>query len=264
MSKSLSSGPFRCVSNASVAQVESTTRDAPLLHALSHLSLRTPEMTLSLRWIYAWNLQGTLARTCRLDIASLPVLAPAVAPRNHNDGSILPMHSNADEDGPKKNGECGLVSPVPERICLLLLYIPLWFTIKAMVAGTITTRTLGNLYLGRSGSTSERGIRMNPEVQGDAHAPTDPAVAHLVRPDGRCHCCHYRRSLVFSCETQSASTDAHCVCANCLRRRFNVDFHAIRCGFVKHMCPICERACPCSSCKRRNGVARPWKCVVSS
>ena len=43
----------------------------------------------------------------------------------------------------------------------------------------------------------------------------------------------------------------HAFCANCLRRRCNVDFHALRTGLVAWKCPVCFDACPCAACKRK-------------
>jgi len=111
---------------------------------------------------------------------------------------------------------------------------------------------VGNVYVGRSGKVSTRAIKTRPELFGQAEGPTDPVLSGLLG-ERTCHSCHYRRALVIDCEWASLNKGRHSYCANCLRRRMNVDFHAIRCGFIKYHCPVCEGMCPCSACKKKNG-----------
>lgn len=81
---------------------------------------------------------------------------------------------------------------------------------------------LGNLYLGRSGTASARGLRTNPELIGDAGGATDPPLLPLLTAETTCHSCHYRRALIIQCETALKFGGRHAFCATCLRRRLNV------------------------------------------
>ncbi len=66
-----------------------------------------------------------------------------------------------------------------------------------------------------------------------------------------CHSCHYKRDDVINCEFAMTNGGRHAFCANCLRRRCNVDFHALRTGLVAWKCPVCHDVCPCAACKRK-------------
>ena len=75
-----------------------------------------------------------------------------------------------------------------------------------------------------------------------------------------CHSCHYKRDDVINCAYALENGGRHAFCANCLRRRCNVDFHALRTGLVQWQCPVCHDACPCAQCKRKRGPgAQPQK-----
>lgn len=121
-----------------------------------------------------------------------------------------------------------------------------------MMEALAGTPVLGNLYMGRSGVQSSRGIKQNPEVVGSATAATAAQVRPFIATGITCHSCHYKRDLILNCPTAMETGGRHAFCANCLRRRCNVDFHAIRTGLVNWVCPVCSGACPCANCKRAN------------
>jgi hypothetical protein len=104
-----------------------------------------------------------------------------------------------------------------------------------------------------------------PELLGDTAAPTDPAIEPLLGCRERCHSCGFTRHLTLRCpctlqahpELFRDACGSHTWCANCLRWRLGVDFHAIRTGFIQWRCPVCTGGCPCALCQASNGGWRP-------
>ena len=137
-------------------------------------------------------------------------------------------------------------------------------TVVLTSRGTAAVPLIGNVYKGRSGVHSNRGIKTNPEVMGDPAAPTHTSMVPFVSQQAMtCHSCHYKREDVINCAHAMAHGGRHAYCANCLRRRCNVDFHAVRTGLVQWVCPVCSGSCPCATCKRKRGskakVPYPFK-----